>query len=64
MGRFRVQLLLGDNTWGTNIHMNKNSNYSSSSTNWSLLNLDFTELNFCNKTALRQNQYGSRRYVC
>ena len=32
MGRFRVQLLLDDNTWSTKYHISKSSNYSSSST--------------------------------
>ena len=36
MGRFRIQLLLEDNTWSTNFHMGDDSNYSSSSTEWSL----------------------------
>ena len=47
MGRFRDQLLLEDNTWNTKYHISKNSNYSSSSTEWSLLNLDFTEPKYC-----------------
>ena len=43
MGRFRIQLLLEDNTWSTKYHTDKNSNYSSSSTEVSLLTLDFSE---------------------
>ena len=46
MGRFRIQLLLKDNTWKTTNHIAKNSNYSSSSTEWSLLILDSTEPNY------------------
>ena len=46
MGKFRIQLLLGDNTWSTQYHMSKNRNYSSSSTEWSLLNIDFNEPNY------------------
>ena len=46
MGMFRIQLLLEDNTWSTKYHMAKNSNYSCSSTEWSLLNLEFTESNY------------------
>ena len=42
MGRFRIQLLLEDNTWSTQYTIAKNTNYSDSSTEWSLLNLDFT----------------------
>ena len=45
MRRCRDQLLLEDNTWSTKNHMGKNSNYSSSSTEWILLKLDFIELN-------------------
>ena len=43
MGRFRIQILLEDNTWSTKNHMSKSSNYSSSSTDRSLLTLDITE---------------------
>ena len=43
MVRFRIQFLLDDNTWSTKYHIAKNSIYSSSSTQWSLLNFDFTE---------------------
>ena len=46
IGRFRIHLLLGDNTCSTENYMAKNSFYSSSSTKWSLLNLDFTEQNY------------------
>ena len=46
MGRFRIQFLLKDNTWSIKIFMGTNSNYSPSSTEWSLLNLDFTEPNY------------------
>ena len=42
MGRFRIQLLLEDNTCDTQYTIAKNTQYSSSSTEWSLLNLDFT----------------------
>ena len=42
----RVQLLLEDNTWSTKNHVSKSSNYSFSFTEWSLLNLDFTEPNY------------------
>ena len=45
-GRFRIQLLLEDNTWSTKYTISKNTNYSDSSTEWSLLNLDFTEENY------------------
>ena len=46
MGRFRIQLLLKDNTWNTQYTIAKNTQYSNSSTERSLLNLDFTEENY------------------
>ena len=46
MGRFRIQLLLDDNTWSTQYTIAKNTQYSSSPTEWSLLNLDFTIENY------------------
>ena len=49
MGRFRIQLLLKDNTWSTKYTIEKNINYSESSIEWSLLNIDFTEENYGNK---------------
>ena len=46
MGRFRIQLLLEDNTWSTQYTIDKNSQYSDNSTDWTLLNLDFTVENY------------------
>ena len=46
MGRFRIQLLLEDNTWSTQYTMAKNTQYSNTSTEWTLLNLDFTVENY------------------
>ena len=46
MGRFRVQLLLEDNTWSTQYTIAKNTQYSDNSTDWTLLNLDFTVENY------------------
>ena len=46
MGRFRIQLLLEDGTWETKYTIEKNTNYSDSSTEWSLLNIDFTTENY------------------
>ena len=54
MGRFRIQLLLKDNTWNTQYTMDKNTNYSNASTDWSLLNLDFTIENYGIKLILDQ----------
>ena len=42
MGRFRIQLLLEDNTWSTRYNIPKNDRYSDSSTQWTLINLNFT----------------------
>ena len=46
LGRFRVQLLLEDNTWSTVYTIAKNTHYSNTSTDWTLLNLDFTVENY------------------
>ena len=46
MGRFRIQLLLGDNTWSTQYTIDKNTQYSNTSTEWKLLNLNFTIENY------------------
>ena len=46
MGRFRIQILLDDNTWKNDYTIEKNSQFSNSSTEWSLLNLDFSEENY------------------
>ena len=42
MGRFRIQLLLEENTWSTHYTIAKNTQNSDTSTDWTLLNLDFT----------------------
>ena len=42
LGRLRVQLILEDNTWSTVYTIEKNTQYISTSTEWTLLNLDFT----------------------
>ena len=54
MGRFRVQLLLDDNTWSTQYTINKNTHYSDSESEWKLLNLDFTVENYGIKLILDQ----------
>ena len=46
MGRFRIQLLVEDSTWRTQNTIAKNSQYSNTSTEWTLLNLDFTIENY------------------
>ena len=46
MCRFRIQLLLEDNTWSNQYTIPKNSQYRNSSTDWTLINLDFTVENY------------------
>ena len=46
MGRFRIQLILEDNTLSTQYTIPKNSQYNNSSTDWTLLNLDFAVYNY------------------
>ena len=46
MGRFRIQLLLGDNTWSTRYIIPKNDQYSDTSTDWTLVSLNFTVENY------------------
>ena len=52
MGRFRIQLLLDDNTWSTQYTIDKNTQYSDSESEWKLLNLDFTVENYGTKLIL------------
>ena len=42
MGRFKIELLLEDNTWSTRYNIPKNDRYSNTSTDWTLVNLNFT----------------------
>ena len=49
MGRFRIQLILEYNTWTTQYTIAKNDQYSESSTDWTLVNLTFTQENYCIK---------------
>ena len=46
MGRFRIELLLEDNTWSTRYNIPKNDRHSDSSTQWTLINLNFTIENY------------------
>ena len=46
MGRFRIQLLLEDNTWSTRYNIPKNYRYSNSSTQWTLVNINFSVENY------------------
>ena len=46
MGRFRIQLLLENDVWSTQYTIPKNDQYSNNSSEWTLLNLDFTIKNY------------------
>ena len=46
MGRFRIQLLLEENTRSTRYNVPKNDRYSDTSTDWTLLSLNFTIENY------------------
>ena len=43
MGRFRIQFLLGENTWSTRHNMPKTDRYCDTSNHWTKLGLIFTE---------------------
>ena len=46
MGRFRIQLLLESGNWSSRYTIAKNTQCSDSSTEWTLINLSFTEENY------------------
>ena len=46
MGRFRIQLLLEDNTWSTRYNIPENYRYNNTSTAWTKISLNFTEENY------------------
>ena len=46
MGRFKILLLLENKAWTTQFVINENDQYSNNSTDWKLLNLDFTIENY------------------
>ena len=46
MGHFRIQLLLEDNTWSTRYNIPRNDRYSDTSTDWTLVKLNFTVENY------------------
>ena len=54
VGRFRIQLLLDDNTWSTQYTIPENTQYSESPTKRTILNLDFTVENYGNKLTLAE----------
>ena len=54
MGRSRIQLLLGDNTWSNQYTIAENTQYSDNATDWTLVILDFTVENYGIKLILDQ----------
>ena len=46
MGRFRIDTLLDDDAWINKYIIMENTQYSNTSTEWTLLSLDFTEENY------------------
>ena len=42
MGRLRIQLLLEDNSWSSRYNIHKNDRFSDTSTEWTLVSLNFT----------------------
>ena len=46
MPRFRIQILLEDGSWDNKYTIEKNTQFSNTSTEWTLLNLDFTQDNY------------------
>ena len=46
MGRFRIQLILEDITCSRRYNIAKNDRYSDTSTDWTLVNLNFTLENY------------------
>ena len=46
MGRFRIQLLLEDNTWSARHNIAKNDRYSDSSNDWTLVSLNLIDENY------------------
>ena len=53
MGWFRIQLLLEDDTWSTRYVLHKNDQQSDNSTDWILVNLNFTVKKFWKNFRLR-----------
>ena len=54
MGGFRIQLIIEDNTRNTQYTIAKNTQYSKTSTDWTLLDLDFTVENYGIKLVYNQ----------
>ena len=56
MGRFKNQLLLENNAWTTQFIINENDQYSNNSSDWNLINLDFTVENYGIKLVYDRNK--------
>ena len=56
MGTFRIQLLFEDDTWSTHYSIPKNNRYSDTSTDWTLVSLNFCVENFGMKSNYDQNE--------
>ena len=54
MDRLRTQLLLEDNTWSTRYNVPENDRYSDTSTDWTLVDLNFTVESYCIKLVYDQ----------
>ena len=54
MSRFEIQLILEDNKWHTQYKIPKNDRYIDTSTDWTLLGLNFTVENYGNKLIYHQ----------
>ena len=46
MDGFRIQLLLADSTWSTRYNIPKNDRYNDTSTDWTILSLNFSVVNY------------------
>ena len=44
--RFRIHLLIEDNTWSTRYNIPENDRYSDTSTDWTVVSLNFTVKNY------------------
>ena len=54
MGRFRIQILLEDNTWSTRYNIPENDRFSDTSTEWTLVSLNFAVENYGTKLIFDQ----------
>ena len=62
MGRFKIQLLLKDDTWSNRNNIPENDQYSDTSTDWTKLTLNITEPNY--GIRLIYDQISTARAMC